>query len=105
MYDHETDSSGASPLEQGHSQTYSTTDLNLASFLACRGLTPDRVEPPPPNKFPRFASFTYSRTSAIEEAVQEWSDDSPATVNVHEFVGRRWDLFQWARSVVRGGAR
>ena len=104
MYNHETDSSGASQLTQSSTPEYVTSDLNQASFLACRGLDPNRANPPPPNTYPRFASFVFSRTSALEEALAEWDGDD-AMVEVHEYVDHRWDMYQWARSVVRGGAR
>ena len=104
MHNNEPDSTGASQLTQSDTPEYVTSDLNQAAFLACRGLDPERAAPPPPNTYPRFASFVFSRTSALEEALAEWTNET-AMVEVHEFVHRRGDFYQWARSVVRGGAR
>ena len=104
MHHNQPDLSRASQLTQSEPREYVTSDLNQAAFLACRGLDPNRAAPPPPNTYPRFASFVFSRTSALEEALAEWEGEA-AMVEVHEYVDHRWDMYQWARSVVRGGAR
>lgn len=96
---------GASTLESNCSQEYVTTDIDLASFLACKGLNPKHVDPPPKNTFPRFAAFVFSSTSALNEAVSEWTSDTSLDLDVRAFLEQRRDFFQWARSVVRGGAR
>jgi hypothetical protein len=104
MYHNAPDSLGTSQLTQSEAPEYVTSDLNQAAFLACRGLDPSRAQPPLPSTYPRFASFVFSRTSALERALAEW-DGEQAMVEVHEYVDHRWDMYQWARSVVRGGAR
>lgn len=96
---------GASNLGSNNSHEYVTTDIDLASFLACRYLNLHRVDPPPANTFPRFAAFVFSSTSALDEAVAEWTSDSSLDLDVRDFLQQRRDFFQWARSVVRGGAR
>lgn len=95
----------ASVLSSNNSHEYVTTDIDLASFLATKGLTPTHVDPPPLNTFPRFAAFVFSRTSALDEAVAEWTSGTPPQVDLRAFLEQRRDFFQWARSVVRGGAR
>ena len=96
---------GASELSSNDSHEYITTDIDLASFLATKGLTPTHVDPPPINTFPRFAAFVFARTSALDDAVVEWTSDSSLDLDVRAFLEQRRDFFQWARSVVRGGAR
>jgi len=89
----------------GRLPEYRTTDLDLASFLAARGLQPLRAEPPPPNTFPRFAAFAFLQTSDLDAAVSEWAASDPLTVDLRAFLERRREFYQWARSVVRGGGR
>jgi len=96
---------GASELSSNDSHEYITTDIDLASFLATKGLTPTHVDPPPANTFPRFATFVFSSSSALDEAVSEWTSDTTLDLDVRAFLQQRRDFFQWARSVVRGGAR
>ena len=96
---------GESELDSHRSCGYVTTDIDLASFLATKGLTPTHVDPPPINTFPRFAAFVFSRTSALDEAVAAWTSDASLQLDVRSFLQQRRDYFQWARSVVRGGAR
>ena len=105
MSQQSTISFGPGLLTKSEPQEYVTSDLNQVAFLGCRGLDPKRATPPPPNTYPRFASFVYSRTTALDEAVKEWTDSTSAIVEVHQFVDRRWDFYQWARSVARGGVR
>ena len=96
---------GASELSSNDSHEYITTDIDLASFLATKGLKPTHVDPPPANTFPRFAAFVFSSNSALDEAVAEWTSNASLHLDVRAFLEQRRDFFQWARSVVRGGAR
>jgi len=86
-------------------QHYVTTDLNLASFLASRGFSPIRVEPPPANRFPRFAAFIFERTESLSQAIREWTATTPLSADLRSFLAHRREFLHWGRSVVRGGAR
>jgi len=97
--------SGASKLGSACSNEYITTDIDLASFLACRGLEPHRVDPPPSNTFPRFAAFVFTGSRELDDAVSEWTSNRSLLQDLRTFLDQRRDFFQWARSVVRGGAR
>ena len=105
MYQENPDSLEADPLDSNRSRGYVTTDIDLASFLATKGLNPKHVDPPPANTFPRFATFVFSSTTALDEAVSEWTSDTSLDLDVRAFLQQRRDFFQWARCVVRGGGR
>ncbi len=97
--------SGASKLGSACSNEYITTDIDLASFLACKGLEPHRVDPPPTNTFPRFAAFVFPASRELDEAVTEWTSSRSLPHDLRTFLEQRRDFFQWARSVVKGGAQ
>jgi len=84
---------------------YCTTDLDLASFLAARGFPSLRVEPPPPNTFPRFSVFVFKHCPEVDEALADWIGHEPLTIDLRAYRERHRDLFRWARSVARGGGR
>ncbi len=52
-----------------------------------------------------FSAFVFSRDTALEETISEWTSDKTALVDVHDFVDRRRGFWQWVRAVGRGGAR
>jgi hypothetical protein len=47
-------------------QTFTTQDLDLASYLAVRGIDPAEVKPPLPNSFPNFASFHFASSDDLD---------------------------------------
>ena len=93
------------PQLASNSGTYSTTDLDLASYLATRGLPPQSAEPPAAKVWPRFATFTFDASPELDDLISEWISDKPVQVDLREFLDNRQGLLRWARLVVRGGAR
>jgi len=93
---HETDSS----LDR----TFTTQDLDLASYLAVRGINPAEVRPPLPNSFPNFATFAFAPSDRLDTAIDQWASNEPLTVDVHEFLAKRHSNYRLVRSL-RGGAR
>ena len=85
--------------------TYVTTDLSLASFLASRGFSPIRVEPPEGNRSPQGAACFGERTTRLSEAVIDWTTNSPLSADLRCFLEKRRELLRWSRSVARGGVR
>ncbi len=83
--------------------TYPTTDLDLAAFLLCRGITPTKVRPPLPHSFPRFVTFFYLDTSALQNALDDWSCGQPLPVDLHEFLENRLNLYRRVRALREGG--
>jgi hypothetical protein len=94
----------ASDLEHPNaSTTYITSSVDLAAYLAVNGLNPHRVEPPPPNAFPKYSSFLFERTPQLEALVEEWASSRTLTLDLRRYVAVRRDLFQAARSAAGGG--
>lgn len=85
-------------------RTFTTQDLDLASYLAIRGINPAEVRPPLPNSFPNFASFLFAPSGDLDEAISQWSGDQPLTVDLREFLAKRHEFYRLVRSL-RGGRR
>ena len=83
---------------------FTTQDLDLASYLACRGIEPLSVDPPIPNTISKWATFTYEMTPTLGEAITEWSADDPLLVDLHDFLAKRHEKYRLVRSL-RGGRR
>jgi hypothetical protein len=82
---------------------FSTTDLDLASFLACRGIEPSEVRPPLRITFPNFATFVYEGCDDLAASIAAWSDeDEPLTVDLRSFLTKRHEYYRLVRSL-RGG--
>jgi hypothetical protein len=90
--------------ESSLDRTFTTQDLDLASYLAVRGTDPVEVRPPLPNSFPNFASFLFAPSDDLDEAISQWSSDEPLTVDLREFLAKRHEFYRLVRSL-RGGGR
>jgi hypothetical protein len=93
------------PQLESSSGTYSTSNLDLASYLATRGIPPQSAEPPAAKVWPRFATFFFDSSPELDDLISEWTSDEPVQVDLKEFLDNRQGLLRWARLVVRGGAR
>ncbi len=91
-------------LHSSGDQVFTTQDLDLASYLAIRGIHPAEVRPPLPNSFPNFASFLYAPSDDLHEAIRQWSSDEPLTVDLRRFLAKRHEFYRLVRSL-RGGGR
>ncbi len=85
-------------------EAFSTTDLDLASFLACRGIEPSEVRPPLPNTFPNFATFVYEGRVEVDAAIAQWSDENELLIDLKSFLSQRYDFYRLVRSL-RGDGR
>ncbi len=85
-------------------RTFTTQDLDFASYLAVRGIDPAEVRPPLPNSFPNFATFVFAPSDSLHAAIDEWSSHEPLTVDLREFLAKRHEFYRLVRSL-RGGGR
>ena len=83
---------------------FTTQDLDLASYLAIRGIEPAEVQPPLPNSFPNFASFLFAPSDSLNAAIERWSSHEPLTVDLREFLAKRHENYRLVRSL-RGRGR
>ena len=83
---------------------FTTQDLDLASYLACRGIEPLSVDPPLPNTISKWATFAYLRTPELDDAIGEWSSQEPLMVDLLGFLAKRHEFYRLVRSL-RGGGR
>jgi hypothetical protein len=86
----------------GTSNPFTTTDLDLASYLACHDVRPSDVRPALPHSFPRFATFVFGETEELQKAIKRWSDDDPVLIDLREFLKERHDYYRRVRSLRRG---
>lgn len=84
-------------------QSHTTTDLDLAAFLLCRGIEPQELKPPLPHAFPNFATFVFARTALLEDTLTEWAGSHPVTVDLREFLNRRRQLYRRIRALRESG--
>jgi hypothetical protein len=84
-------------------ESYTTTDLDLASFLACRGLQPTQIRPPLPHTYPNFATFVYDHVEGLQAALEEWSHDESLHVDLRQFLDHRRAFYREVRSLREGG--
>ena len=96
----EKDRTATSPKDRA----FTTQDLDLASFLACRSIEPCEIRPPLPNSFPNFAVFVFDPCNELDAAIGEWSGDEPLHLDLREFLKRRRSHYRVVRAL-RGGAR
>ena len=78
--------------------SYSTTDLDLASFLACRGLQPSKIRPPIPHTYPNFATFIYDHVEGLQAALDEWSAQC-LDVDLRRFLDHRRAFYREVRTL------
>jgi len=100
-----TNRTAGGPRLTSNSGTYRTADLDLASYLATRGLPPQSAEPPAAKVWPRFAIFVFDSSPELDDLISEWISDKQVQVDLREYLDNRQGLLRWARLVVRGGAR
>ena len=96
----EKDRTATSPKDRA----FTTQDLDLASFLACRSIEPCEIRPPLANSFPDFAVFVFDPTDDLDVAISEWTGDEPLHLDLRNFLRRRHNNYQIVRAL-RGGRR